>query len=151
MTKTPLRVSFVGGGTDIESYYKKNGGAVISTAIQKHIYILVNKRFEESIRVSYSKTEIVDSVDKIEHNIVRESMKKMGLSKGIEIVSIADIPSRGTGLGSSSAFTVGLLNGLYAYTGKTSSSKILAEDACDLEINIPHLKSKFSGAMFFGS
>ena len=136
ISRTPLRVSFAGGGTDIGKYYRLNGGAVISTAINKYIYITINKRFDDTIRVSYSKTEIVNNVDKIKHDLVRETMKHVGVTKGVEITSIADVPSKGTGLGSSSAFTVGLLNALYAFKGQHRSAKQLAEDACKIEIDI---------------
>ena len=136
ISRTPLRISFVGGGTDIRDYYMINGGAVISAAINKYIYITINKRFDDTIRVSYSKTEIVDDVNKIKHDIVRETMKLVGITKGVEITSIADVPSRGTGLGSSSAFTVGFLNALYAFKGQHRSAKQLAEEACKIEIGI---------------
>ena len=114
ISKTPLRISFVGGGSDIFTYYKNGQGAVVSTAINKYIYITVNKKFDNKIRASYSKTEIVNHVDELEHEYIRESLKKVGIRGGIEITSISDIPSEGTGLGSSSSFLVGLLNALYA-------------------------------------
>ena len=137
ITKTPLRVSFAGGGTDLRSYYARyNGGAVTSTAIDKYIYVTVNKKFDDKIRVSYSKTEIVDSVDELKHGLVREAMKLTGVTSGVEITTIADIPSHGTGLGSSSTLTVGLLNALYAYKGILASPQRLAEDACKIEIDI---------------
>ncbi len=138
ISKTPLRMSFVGGGSDMSDFYTRYGGAVVSTAINKYMYITLNKRFDESIRVSYSKTEIVDHVNDIEHSLVRESLKHMGLTQGIEITSIADIPSKGTGLGSSSAFTVGLLKALYAYEGKFTSASTLAEEASKIEIDVLH-------------
>lgn len=135
ITRTPFRVSFAGGGTDLASYYKTGYGAVVNTTIDKYMYITINKRFDDSIRVSYSKTEIVDSVDDLEHDIVKASLKMVGISKGIEITSISDIPA-GTGLGSSSSFTVGLLNALYMYIGQQRSAHELAEKACQLEIDI---------------
>lgn len=135
ITKTPFRVSFAGGGTDIRDYYKEDYGAVVSIAINKYMYITVNKRFEDSIRVSYSKTEIVGDVEEIRHELVKESLKMAGISKGIEITSIADVPS-GTGLGSSSCFTVGLLNALFTYTGSNLSGEELADLACKIEIDI---------------
>ena len=134
ITKTPFRISFVGGGTDLEEYYKTGYGAVVSAAINKYMYITVNKRFDDSIRVSYTKTEIVDSVDEIQHELVRECMKMVGITKGIEITSISDIPA-GTGLASSSCFTVGLLNALYTYVGDRLSAHELAEKACEIEID----------------
>lgn len=136
ISRTPLRISFAGGGTDFEKYYRETGGAVVSTAIDKYIYITVNKKFDDRIRVSYSKTEIVEKVSDIQHDLVRESLKYLKIKGGIEITSIADIPSGGTGLGSSSAFTVGLLNALYAFKGEHRSAKKLAEDACSIEIDI---------------
>jgi GDP-D-mannose dehydratase len=129
ISKTPLRVSFAGGGTDIADYYRTGYGAVVSSAIRKYVYVTVNKRFDDDIRISYAKTEIVDSVDKIEHGLVREALRKVGIRNGIEITTIADIPSRGTGLGSSSAIAVGLLNALYAFKGYRASPKKLAEEA----------------------
>lgn len=135
ITRTPFRISFAGGGTDISSYYKTGYGAVVNTTIDKYMYITINKRFDNSIRVSYSKTEIVDSVDDLEHDIVKAALKMVGISKGIEITSISDIPA-GTGLGSSSSFTVGLLNALYMYIGKQCSAHELAEKACKLEIDM---------------
>ncbi len=136
ISRTPLRISFAGGGTDMKDYYKIKGGAVISTAINKYVYITINKRFDDTIRISYSKTETVDSVNKIKHDIVRETMKLVGVTKGVEITSIADVPSKGTGLGSSSAFTVGLLNALYAFKDQHRSAMQLAQEACKIEIGI---------------
>lgn len=135
ISKTPLRVSFAGGGTDIADYYRTGYGSVVSCTVKKYVYVTVNKRFDDDIRVSYSKTEIVDSVDKLEHGLVREALRKTGIRNGIEITTIADIPSRGTGLGSSSAITVGLLNALYAFKGHRAGPKKLAEEACEIEIN----------------
>ena len=99
--RTPLRVSFAGGGTDLADYYHTGFGAVVSCAIKKYVYCTANKRFDDEIRISYPKTVIVDHVDKIEHRIVKEALKKVGIRNGVEITTIADIPSRGTGLGSS--------------------------------------------------
>ena len=134
VSKTPLRMSFVGGGSDIPSFYKEDIGAVLSTAIDKYIYVMVNKKFDGKIRLSYSKTELVNNVGEIEHPLVKEALKLASISGGIEIASMADIPSRGTGLGSSSSFTVGLLNALYAYKNSFSSKELLAQKACDIEI-----------------
>ena len=135
ISRTPLRISFVGGGSDLDSFYLKEAGAVVSTTIDKFIYINVNKKFDNKIRVSYSKTEIVDRVDDLKHDIVKEALKMAGIKGGIEITSIADIPSEGTGLGSSSTYAVGLLNALFAYKGKHSSAELLAKKACEIEIN----------------
>lgn len=135
ITKTPLRISLFGGGTDLKEYYKTGHGSVLNMSIDKYIYIIVNPKFDNSIRVSYSKTEIVDKVEDLQHPIVKECLQMVGITSGIEIISIADIPA-GTGLGSSSCFTVGLLNALYTYTGQTLSSEELAKKACEIEINI---------------
>lgn len=137
ITQTPLRVSFVGGGTDLPDYYRNNGGgAVISTAIDKYIFVIVKERFDDKIRLGYSKTEMVDSVDELKHELVRESMREVGVSKGIEIGTLADIPSTGSGLGSSSSVTVGVLNALYLYVGQPKQPEVIAEKACGIEIDI---------------
>src|SRR5208283_2222148 len=122
ISKTPMRFSFVGGGSDLASYYRRYGGSVLSTSVNKFVYITVNKRFGSGFRISYSKTEETNCVADIEHKIVRNTLLKLGIDGaghdgGVEITSVADIPSRGSGLGSSSAFTVGLLHALYAYLG----------------------------------
>ncbi len=136
ISRTPLRISFVGGGSDIGSYYQYENGAVITTAINKYIYITVNKKFDNKIRASYSKTEIVDTVSELQHELIRECLKLTGIDGGIEITSISDIPSEGTGLGSSSSYVVGLLNALYAYKGKHVTAARLAREACKIEIEI---------------
>lgn len=135
ISKTPFRISFVGGGTDIKKYYENDYGAVISTSINKYMYITVNKAFDKRIRISYSKTELVDTIDEIEHPIVKAVLKKLNIDGGIEITSIADIPSK-AGLSSSSAFTVGLLKALYAYKGIYVSNEEIAKQACNIEIDI---------------
>lgn len=135
ISRTPFRISFVGGGSDIDTYYRKKPGAVTSTAIDKYMYVTVNKRFDSTIRVSYTDTEIVNSVDELQHELVRETLKLVGLDGGLEITTIADIPA-GTGLGSSSSLTVGLLNAFYAYRGKHRSREQLAQEACEIEIDI---------------
>ncbi|MBI2146886.1 kinase [Candidatus Woesearchaeota archaeon] len=136
ISKTPFRITFTGGGTDLRAFYQYEFGAVVNAAINKHVYIIVNKKFDDKIRVSYSKTEIVDNVEDIQHSVVREALKMAGIDRGIEIVSIADIPSEGTGLGSSSSFTVGLLHALYAFKGELKSREELARLACTLERDI---------------
>lgn len=134
ISRAPFRVSFCGGGSDIPSFYEKFGGCVISTSIRKYVYLAINEAFNKnSITLKYSQTEIVDDVNKIQHKIFKQVLKDFGL-KGIEITSMADIPS-GTGLGSSSSFTVALLRLLYAYTEKSVSAYKLAKEACDVEIN----------------
>lgn len=136
ISRTPLRVSFVGGGSDIASYYRHSPGAVVSTAINKYIYIMVEKQFDGRIIVQYSKIETVKHVSDIQNNLVREAMKMTGISGGIHVTSISDVPAEGTGLGSSSAYVVGLLNALYAYQGKYVSAQQLARQACEIEIEI---------------
>lgn len=135
ISRTPFRISFAGGGTDLREFYSRETGAVTASCIDKYMYITVNKRFDHTIRVSYSKTEIVETVDEIKHPIVRETLKYVGLTSQIEIISIADLPA-GAGVGSSSSFTVGLLNALYAYLGKHKSAAELAKEACHLEIDV---------------
>ncbi len=135
ISRTPFRMSFAGGGTDLDNFYRKEGGAVTSSAINKYMYITVNKKFDRDIRLGYSKTENVQRVEDIEHPLVRESLKLTGVTQGIEITSMADMPAQ-AGLGSSGAFTVGLLNALYAYKGEYKSPKILAEQACHIEIEL---------------
>ena len=134
ISRTPLRVSFAGGGSDLRAFYEHHTGAVLSTAIDKYIYITVNRKFDDSIRASYSRTEIVRSVDEVQHELIRESLKQVRISGGIEVTSISDIPSEGTGLGSSSTYTVGLLNALHAHTGRSAGAERLAREACDIEI-----------------
>jgi len=136
ISQTPLRISFVGGGSDLEKYWKDSPGKVVSATIDKYIYAIVKGRFDDKIYLNYSKKEIIDSVTEIEHDLIRESMKKVGIENGVEITTLADIPSEGSGLGSSSSVIVGLLNALYAYKGIQVTSKKLAEEACDIEINI---------------
>jgi D-glycero-alpha-D-manno-heptose-7-phosphate kinase len=134
ISRTPLRISFAGGGSDLAAYYRAEPGAVLSTAINKYIYINVNRKFDDKIRASYSITEIVDHVDELRHELIRESLKLVVPPCGIEITSISDIPSQGTGLGSSSTYTVGLLNSLYAYVGLHAGAERLAREACEIEI-----------------
>lgn len=136
ITRTPFRVSFIGGGTDLKEFYSRNGhGAVVSCAINKYMYVIIHPYFHDKIRLKYSKTEDVNHIDEIEHPIIKACLKKVKIETGIEIASFADIPA-GTGLGSSSSFTVGLLNALYAYKGKMVSKKRLAVEACEIEIDI---------------
>ena len=136
ISRTPLRLSFAGGGTDLPAYFRREPGMVVSTPINKYIYIAVNKKFDNKIRASYSVTEIVDTIDDLKHELIRETLRVVGLDGGIEITSISDIPSRGTGLGSSSTYTVGLLNALYAYKGQHVGAERLAREACLIEIDL---------------
>jgi D-glycero-alpha-D-manno-heptose-7-phosphate kinase len=134
ISRTPLRVSFVGGGTDLPDFSDEHGGAVVSTTIDKWIHVIVAPRFEGDIRVSYSRTEIVPTAKDVEHELVREALRLTGIPRGVDVVTLADVPSRGTGLGSSSAVMVGLLNALYAFQGRFRPPASLAEEACRLEI-----------------
>jgi len=134
ITQTPLRISFVGGGTDLRRFYGQEPGCVLSAAIDKYVFVIVKERFDAKIVLNYTKKEIVDSVDEVQHDLVRETMKKTSVDRGVEITTLADIPSRGTGLGSSSSITVGLLNALYAYHGQFKDAESLAREACEIEI-----------------
>jgi len=134
IARAPFRVSFCGGGSDIPSFYEKYGGCVLSTTIRKYVYLTIHKSFlKDEITLKYSKTEVVKDPDQIEHRIFRQVLKDFG-TKGVEITSMADIPA-GTGLGSSSAFTVALLKLLYTYNEKFASTYKIAKEACDVEIN----------------
>ena len=134
ISRTPLRMSFVGGGSDLPVFYRRFGGAVVSTAINQFVYVTINKKFDDRIRVSYSRTEEARSVERIRHPLVREAMKLLRIPGGVEITSIADIPAKGTGLGSSSSFTVGLLHVLHAHAERYASAEQLAREACVTEI-----------------
>ncbi|MEP7022214.1 MAG: GHMP kinase [Actinomycetota bacterium] len=136
ITQTPLRIGLLGGGTDLPGYYRKHGGRVLNCALDKYIYVIVKQRFDNDIYVNYSKKEIVSRVDDLEHELVRESMIMTGVTSGVEITTLADIPSAGSGLGSSSAVTVGLLHALFAYQGRQVSAEELAERACTIEIEL---------------
>lgn len=135
ISRAPVRITLGGGGTDLKSYYSRYGGFLIAAAIDRYIFISANKRFYDSIRLSYSKTEIIDDVSQVKHSIFREAMKMLGIDGGIEIVSIADVPAN-CGLGTSSSFTVSLLNALHAYKRDYVTQKQLAEEACNIEIDI---------------
>ena len=136
IAQTPLRISFCGGGTDLPDYYRENGGFVVSSAIDKFIYVIVKERFDNKIYVDYAQKEIVDSINEIKHELVREAAKKTNMTNGFEIAMLADIPSEGSGLGSSSSLTVGLLNAFYQYRGMQVTSEQLAREACEIEIDI---------------
>ncbi len=136
ITRTPFRISFVGGGSDMETFYSRHQGAVLSTSIDKYMYISSHKFFfPDQIRIKYSQTETVGSVDELKHPILRETLRKLEIPGGTEISSIADIPA-GTGMGSSSAFTVGLLHNLYAVKRQYISHEQIAREACEIEIDI---------------
>lgn len=140
ISKTPLRMSFFGGGTDFHSYYENSRfgyGSVISTALDMYVYITVNKRFDDKIRIVYYGNELVDSVDEIKHDIIRNALEIARINRGVEIVYSADIPmtSAGIGLSSSSALAVGVMNALHAYKGERVSPEQLAREACHIEID----------------
>jgi D-glycero-alpha-D-manno-heptose-7-phosphate kinase len=136
IVKTPLRISFVGGGSDIKAFYSNKDGMVVCTAIDKFVYAIVKERFDDMIYINYSKKECVDRVSDIRHDLVREAMKMTGVTGGIEITTLADIPSTGSGLGSSSSITVALLHALYTYQNILVTAEQLAQDACRIEIDI---------------
>ncbi len=135
ITKAPLRVSFAGGGTDLNEFYSKEVGSVVSTTINKYIYIFIKEYFHNKLLLRYSEIEEVDNVSDIKHPIIREALKMLNLTKGIEINSMADIPAK-TGVGSSSAFTVALLHALHAFKGEHVSAEQLAREASHVEINL---------------
>ncbi|MCX6768501.1 MAG: GHMP kinase [Candidatus Micrarchaeota archaeon] len=136
ITRTPLRVSFFGGGTDFQDYYRRDYGCVLSTSIDKYIYVMVNRRFDDKIQLNYRMTEIVDSVDQIFHPTIREAMRFAGVEDSTEMSNMADVHAHGTGLGSSSSFLVGMLNALHAYNGERADAEKLARDACHIEIEV---------------
>ena len=135
ITKTPLRIPLGGGGTDLPEFYSRFGGRLLTAAINRHIFVFVQPWFEEGIKVGYSKTEIVHSVDDIQHPVVREALRLSGITNHVEVLSMAELPSQ-TGLGSSSTYTVGLLKALGLYTGMELGTKELAELACHLQMDI---------------
>lgn len=136
ISKTPMRISFAGGGSDLPAFYREHGGAVLSSSIDKYVYLCLNKAFDHRVRVAYSRTEEVATASELDHKLFRAVLTKLGVESGVEIASIADIPSRGSGLGSSSAFTVGLLHAVHAYNGVYRSKAELGREACEVEIDI---------------
>ena len=135
IVQTPLRVSYFGGGTDFPSYYLEEGGAVLNAAIDKSIFVTIKERFDEKIRVGYTSTEMVDNIGEIKHSLIREALDKTGIYSGVEITTMGDIPSEGSGLGSSSTVTVGALHAMYAYRGEIVNAEKLAREACEIEID----------------
>lgn len=135
ITQTPYRVSFAGGGTDLPAFYRHEFGAVLSVGVAHHMYVTVSPRFDKTTRVAYTRVEIADGIDRIEHTIAREALRMTGLGEHLEITTVGDVPA-GTGMGSSSSLAVGLLNALYAYKGMVTSPGSLAEKACEIEIDI---------------
>ena len=137
ITKTPLRITFAGGGSDMASYYLRHPATCISATINKYVYVLVRKRFDDKIYLKYSENEVVDvnNLDDIKHDFIRETLKFMNVNYGVEIINWADIPTKGTGLGSSSSFLVGLLLALHTLEGRHVSKEALAIQACYIEID----------------
>jgi D-glycero-alpha-D-manno-heptose-7-phosphate kinase len=133
VSRAPVRFSLGGGGTDLPSYSREHGGFVVAAAVDKFVFVCVARRFQDTIRLAYSESETVDSVDQIRHRIFREALKMSGVTQGVELHSLADVPAN-TGLGSSSSFTVALVNGLHAYRREFVPVEQLAREACELEI-----------------
>jgi D-glycero-alpha-D-manno-heptose-7-phosphate kinase len=134
IVQTPLRISFFGGGTDFPSFFMEEGGCVLSSAIDKYIFVTVKKRFDRKLRIGYTQTEMVDEVSQIHHEMIREALLLTGVSHGIEVTTMGDIPSEGSGLGSSSTVTVGALHALHTYLSNSVTMEQLAREACDIEI-----------------
>jgi D-glycero-alpha-D-manno-heptose-7-phosphate kinase len=136
ITRTPFRVTLGGGGTDLPSFYRDHGGFILAVGIDKYMYLNVNTPIvDDKIRVKYAQSELVDHVDQVEHTLAREALRHFGVANGIEVVSVADIPS-GTGLGSSSSYLVGLLNAMHALTQNPVGPQRLAEEACHIELDL---------------
>ncbi len=136
IVQTPLRVSLFGGGTDFPAFYEKHGGCVLTTAIDKYIFVTIKKRFDNKLRVGWTRTEMVDSVDEIQHELIREALRKTGITKGVEITTMGDIPSEGSGLGSSSTVTVGALHAMHAIRRQLIVAEQLAREACHIELDV---------------
>ena len=135
IARSPVRITLGGGGTDLASYYSTYGGALIAAAIDKYTFVTAHKRFDTDIKLNYSITEQVPHVDEIKHRIFREALRLLGIKNGIELTSLSDIPGR-SGLGTSGSFTVAVLNALHAYKREFISQRQLAEEACQIEIDI---------------
>ncbi len=133
LTQAPLRISLLGGGSDFPEFFGQEEGAVLSSSIDKYIAVLVKRRFDAKIRVGYTRTELVDRVADVEHDLVREALRWTEVQGGVELSTMGDIPSRGSGLGSSSTVTVALLHALWCYAGRLPSRRELAEAACAIE------------------
>ena len=136
ITQTPLRLSLLGGNTDFREYFLNYGGLVLTATIDKYVYCIIQKRFDDLVIVNYSVKEIVDSAENVDHDLVREAMRMVGIKDGIEITFLSDVPSEGSGLGSSSAVTIGVLNALHQFKGESVTSKQLAEEAIKIELDI---------------
>jgi D-glycero-alpha-D-manno-heptose-7-phosphate kinase len=135
ITQTPYRVSFAGGGTDLPAFYEREAGAVLSVGVNHHMYVTVSPRFEKTTRVAYTRVEICETIDQIEHQLAREALRLTDLGPHLEITTVGDVPA-GTGMGSSSSLTVGLIQALFAYKGQVTSARYLAEQSCRIEIDV---------------
>jgi D-glycero-alpha-D-manno-heptose-7-phosphate kinase len=135
IVQTPLRVSLFGGGTDFHSFFLAEGGCVLSFAIDKYIFVTIKRRFDQQLRLGWTRTEMVSSLNDIQHELIREALRKTGINAGVEITTMGDIPSEGSGLGSSSTVTVGALHAMYTYLGELVSAEKLAREACEIEID----------------
>jgi D-glycero-alpha-D-manno-heptose-7-phosphate kinase len=135
IVQTPLRISLFGGGTDFPAYFRDEGGCVLTSAIDKYIFVTIKQRFDHLLRVGYTQTEMVESVDDVQHDLIREALRKTGICRGVEITTMGDIPSAGSGLGSSSTVVVGALNAMHTYQGDIAPADKLAAEACEIEIN----------------
>ncbi|HSW31591.1 MAG TPA: hypothetical protein VLH75_19040 [Longimicrobiales bacterium] len=136
ISQTPLRISLLGGGSDFREFFREHGGAVLAFGLNKFVYVILKDRFDTDVYVNYSVKEIVHTADQVKHDLVREAMRMTGISQGVEITTLADVPSGGTGLGSSSSITVGLLNAMYAHQGIQVGAERLSQEACEIEINV---------------
>ena len=136
IVQTPLRVSFFGGGTDLRSFFAVEGGCVLSSAIDKYIFITIKKRFDQWLRIGYTRTEMVEAVGEVQHELIREALRKTGIGRGVEVTTMGDIPSAGSGLGSSSTVTVGALHAMYTFLGEIVPAERLAREACEIEIDV---------------
>lgn len=134
IVQTPLRISFFGGGTDFPSFYCAEGGCVLTSTIDKYIFVTVKKRFDDLLRIGYTRTEMVDRIDEVQHELIREAFRVTGITHGVEVTTMGDIPSAGTGLGSSSTVTVGALQALYTLQGEIVPAERLAREACEIEL-----------------
>ena len=134
IVQSPLRISFLGGGTDFADYYQRDGGAVLSSSIDKYIFVTIKRRFDSLFRIGYTTTETSEVVDDIKHELIREALRMTGVQPGVEITTMGDIPSAGSGLGSSSTVTVGSLHAMYALQGELPTADQLARGACQIEI-----------------
>jgi D-glycero-alpha-D-manno-heptose-7-phosphate kinase len=135
IVQTPLRISFFGGGTDFRAFFMQEGGCVLNSAIDKYIFVTIKERFDSKLRIGYTQTEMVDKVDEIHHELIREALRLTGIERAVEITTMGDIPSEGSGLGSSSTVTVGALHAMYAYRGEIVPAERLAREACQIEID----------------